>query len=250
MEFSVWTNNQAIVLSFDIEMNGNEIIAFGYDPEYENTEYFERSILESGNFEFNLPKSPKLLKVSVFGLTNNNKFIVKNVKLGKLKKNVLLIDANTKEFIDFAQQFSIMAGYSKPGNYYSKNRKFQIQYTQNIEENDTPSRIHKYTGIIDVSKNWFDGMTIPGRLAILIHEFAHNHLDSEEQLIDIDKLTEKEYKEYINKIEKQADGNALQIYIGLGYPKIEWMYAWAHIFKDTDSHVDRLINSDDMLRIM
>jgi len=254
MELSVWTNNKSVTLSFDINIKG-EIICAAYDPERENTEYFNRLIIEDGHYEFNLPKSPKLLKVLILEVNEGhqketNKFIVRNVRLGKLSKRQLIIDADTKEFLDFAQQFSLIAGYSKPGNYYSKNRKFLIQYMQAIgKKDDTPCRIHKLTGIIDVSKNWFNTIPIPGRIALLTHEFAHNNLDNEYE-IDIDKLSEQEYNEYINKIEKEADENALQLYIGLGYPKVEWIYTWTHIFKGNDSQLDRLRNSDNKLSIM
>jgi hypothetical protein len=190
-----------------------------------------------------LPKSPSKLKVLIFEVNEgfsktSDKYEIKNVLVQKLAKKQFIIDSDTKEFLDFAQEFSLKAGYLNPGNYYSKNRKFQIRYFDNIEDkSNTPSRIHKQTGIIDVSKKWFDGMPVPCRVAIITHEFSHNHLQD-------DKL------ESNDEIEQNADENGLVLYQGLGYPKVEWMYAWDHIFKNHPSHIARLDNMDAKLRDM
>jgi hypothetical protein len=241
MEFFIKTNKQQLTISLDIDVKGNEIIMVGYDPTRNNTEYFNRLILDSGHYEFNLPQSPNLLKVMVFEVVEgntvkSNKYRVYNVKVSKLVKSQLLVDEKTGEFIRFAQWFSENSGTTNPGNFYSLKRNYKIQYVQDIQDTvDTPSRIHKITGVIDVSKNWFDGMTIAGRMAILLHEFAHNNLE------ETDDYDENEV------IEKEADANAKSIYMALGYPQIEWTYAWTHIFKDNEKHIDRLISSNPEL---
>jgi hypothetical protein len=235
MEFFVNTNCQPFCINIDLQVNNNDILIVGADAAKENTEYFNRLCLKNDIFEFNLPKSPNLLKIIIFeaneGFTKSSlKYKINNVEVKNLKLKPLLVDADTKEFIDFAQAFCGFCGYSNPGTYYSANKKFRIDYFADIEENNTtPSRIHKSSGIIEVSKKWFDGMTIPGRMAILMHEFAHNHMQN-------DYITDNE------EIEKQADENALQLYIGVGYPKVEWEYAWLHIFRNNQKHIDRLDN--------
>jgi hypothetical protein len=238
MQFFIRTYRKPLTLVMDLFIKpGREIIIVGMDASRQNTEYWNRLVMESGQYEFNLPQSPEKLKVLVFDVKEGDVPVSENYhlaikKMARLELGSLLIDDDTKEFIDFARNFAEKSGYTGPGNYYSKNKKFLIRYLPVIDDvNDTPSRIHKYEGYIEVSKKWFDGMTIPGRMAILTHEFAHNHLEDE-------RITDD------HEIEKEADDNALQIYKALGYPRVEWMYAWAHIFKDNDKHFDRLVNSD------
>jgi hypothetical protein len=241
MQFFVLTNKKALTITIDLQTNGNDILIVGGDSLKENTEYFNRLCIDDDKYTFNLPKSPNILKVIIFESTEgftetSDKYKINGVVINNLLNKPLFIDEDTKEFIDFAQEFALKCGYLKPGNYFSKNNKFQIQYLSTIGDRDsTPSRIHKSTGVIDCSKKWFDGMTIPGRVAILVHEYAHNHMQNE-------SLTNND------DIEREADENGLQLYNGMGYPKIEWVYAWDHIFTDNDKHIGRLVNSIDKLQ--
>jgi hypothetical protein len=240
MRFFVITNNKKKVIELDILTKGNKIGVIGHDVDKPNTEYFNRMVVKDGTYTFNLPQSPKVLKVIVLEVNEgdtdeSDKYEITGFRYADLPKQALITDQYTSEFIKFAQEFSAMAGYLPPNDYYSDNRNFMIRLLPEIREDPkTPSRIHTETGVIEVSKKWFDGMTVPGRMAILQHEFAHNNLNNS-------------YKNN-NETEKEADENALQIYLALGYPKVEWMYAWTHIFEDHESHFDRLDNSNAMLQ--
>ena len=242
MNFFVRTYNQQVRLELDIKTFGNEITVIGSDPGKKNTQYFNRSILEDDIYIFNLPQSPKVLKIDVFEVKEGDipvsqRYEIVNFSMKTMEKKPLIVDAETIEFIEFASQFAKNCGYSYPGTYRSKNGRFLINFYATIDQNDdTPSRIHKINNEIDVSKKWFDQMTIPGRMAILLHEFAHNYLDS--------GLNDN----HNDRIEKEADANALEIYLALGYPKIEWMYAWETIFIDNEKHLERLAYSDFNLR--
>jgi hypothetical protein len=241
VQFFIRTYNQPVSIWIDFETNGNDIIICSCDPDKKNTEYFSRLVNENGIFEFNLPVSPQVLKVIVFETKEGNipvssKYKLTIKKTGPLSKPNLMVDADTAEFIKFAQDFSQKAGYAPVGDYYSQNNKFNIKFLADIQDDPrTPSRIHKYAGYIEVSKKWFDDMTIPGRMAILLHEFSHNHLESNELLEN-------------NDIEIQADEAALQLYRGLGYPKVEWLYVWDFIFSNNEAHNKRLAISDINLR--
>jgi hypothetical protein len=241
MEFFVKTNYLQCSIQLEFETNSNDLVIIGSDPSKKNTDYF-KTFVDNHIFDFNLPKSPKLLKITVFdqkegNVAVSNKFKVKYNGLFKINKQPLFVDQDTKEFIDFSMDFSEKAGYLPTGNYYSKNKKFLIKLLPSIEGNKgTPSRVHMLDNYIEVSKQWFDSMTVAGRQAILSHEFAHNHLNDE-------SLTDN------NEIEEDADDAAYSIYRALGFSKFEWMNAWAYIFNEkNEKHIERFINSDINLR--
>jgi hypothetical protein len=204
----------------------------GYDPEKQNTEFFNRLIFENSDFEFNLPKSPNILRVKIFeeneGNTEKSNLYQLYFK-GKydLQFEPLVIDTITKEFLDFCQDFCLKAGYTKPGDYYSKNGTFLIRFMDDID-GITPARIYKYGNYIEASKLFFDKATIPIRNAWLLHEFSHNYF-VDETLKDNDK------------IEEEADKYGRELYLKLGYPYVEWQYAWIDIFNGKKkAHINRL----------
>jgi hypothetical protein len=96
----------------------------------------------------------------------------------------------------------------------------EIKNKNGVEVN-TPARISKRTGVIQVSKKQFEQFTIPMRLAILLHEFAHFYLN--EQMDD----------------EVEADLNGLLLYLGLGYPRIEAYQAFLETFKGVPSQQNK-----------
>lgn len=240
MHFFVETKRQQKSIELDVLTKGNKIIIIGHDAYKPNTEYFNRLMLQDGTFVFNLPQSPEVLKIVVLDINEGDTDVSNNYQLtgfrfNNLNTNPLIIDNYTKEFIELAQIFAEKSGYINPGSYYSRNKNFLIKYMSQIaDDRKTPSRIHKYTGVIDVSKEWFDNMTVPGRMAILLHEFAHNNLN---------KLQESS-----NDTEKEADKNAFEIYSALGYPRIEWSNAWTYVFEDYSAHFDRIDNNNAMLQ--
>jgi hypothetical protein len=133
---------------------------------------------------------------------------------------------STFSFIDFAQRFSFNAPYLTPDKTYRSNDGyFMIEYftmiTDGQRELTTPARISKTTGIIQVSKKLFDAYTVPMRVAILLHEYAHFNLNSN-----------------IND-EIEADLNGLTIYLSLGYPRIEGYQAFLEVFKDSPSRQNK-----------
>jgi hypothetical protein len=97
---------------------------------------------------------------------------------------------------------------------------------------NTPARINKHTGIIQVSKKKFLKYTIPMRMAILLHEFSHYYLNTN------------------IKNETEADLNALIIYLGLGYPRIDAYNVFTTVFAVSDNvaNRDRLNIIDDFIR--
>ena len=233
------------MIEMDIKTYGNKIGVIGVDRDRESNQYFNMIAVKDQVYQFKLPQSPNVLKFYVFDINEgevpeSTKFFVEKISLQRVKnKNQLIVDEDMAEFLRFSQKFAKNADILKPGKYKSRNGKFIINYYQTIEDDtDTPSRINIYDNEIDVSKEWFRNMTVPGRNAMLQHEFSHNYLDD-----PLDEWSENK------EIEKRADKNAAQIYKAIGYPGFEWMYSWLYIFDDVDDHIERLDASDANMHV-
>lgn len=229
--------------SIDVWLNANnkKLITIGFDPKHNHTEYFFRQMFVDGTekFTFNLPQSPKFLDLLIFEINeghvaNSKLFQVERININKLVTEPLFLDDFTKEFIDFASIFAAKSGYLKTGTYFSKKKRFTIKLVEKIMSNGvevkTPSRIHKSLNYIEVSQAYFNDMTIPSRMNILLHEFSHNYMNENADS------------------EHEADSNGLDLYLDIGYPRIESVYSLTKIFKDINSHVSRLENMDKKLK--
>ena len=122
-------------------------------------------------------------------------------------------------FIDFAEEFAYEAAVlPTETSYYSDDEVYLINYLENIKEDGvlqpTPARISQNDGRIEVSKADFLAYTIPMRIAILLHEFAHYYLN--ENMED----------------EIEADRNSLALYMGMGYPRIDAYNVYLDVFEN------------------
>lgn len=243
MHFYINTNHKKMVFGMNVTTKGNKIVILGHDKDSMETEYFNRQVLVDGAYEFNLPQSPRVLKVVIAeenegNIENSEKYSISDFYIKELELKPLLLDSDASEFVRFAQWFSVNLAKLCSGDYCSDNSRFNIRlYDEIAEDKGTPSRIHKYSGLIEVSKKWFVGMTVAGRMATLLHEYSHNHLESGDARYNSS-----------NKTEIEADDNAIKIYLGLGYPRVEWIYTWTHMFHDNDMHVERLDNANFQLQ--
>ena len=86
---------------------------------------------------------------------------------------------------------------------------------------NTPARISKNDGMIEVAKFDFERYTLPMRMAILLHEFAHFYLNT--------NMTD----------EKEADDLSLQLYLGMGYPRIDAYNVYLDVFKNAPSDLNK-----------
>lgn len=191
-----------------------------------------KTVNHSFKFYARLPLTPKTLNVSVIcdeTGQNNNQIKIINIEKYGLEKRMDEVDINSysvMSFVDFAQKFSFNASYLEPNNYVSQACNYKIEYLptivgQNGNELKTPARISKSNGRIQVSKKQFDKYTVPMRMAILLHEFAHFYLNE-----NIDDETE-------------ADLNGLLIYLGLGYPRIEGYEAFLQVFEGSPTQENK-----------
>lgn len=153
------------------------------------------------------------------------------LKVFPIKRKLSAFDNSNptiKRFIKFAEEFCQKAGYiSANGSVYmSDDGQFRIDYLNDIVDHNgksikTPARISRTEGIIQISKEKFNGYTIPMRMVILCHEFSHYYLNGN------------------MSSEVEADLNALLIYLGLGYPRIDAYNVFTQVFYTAPSEQNK-----------
>jgi hypothetical protein len=207
------------------------------DANRKNTYYTKRYGFVDGKEEFVvlMPQAPMEAVVMVF---NDNNGMIRNDSSFKVTEVVAIpyklprynFSKKTQAFVKFAQEFSDECGYlssSPQGDVYmSNNGKYRIDYFDQIRNVNgvvlkTPARISQVNGRIEVSAEQFRGMTIPMRMAILLHEYSHFYLN----------------KNPSNEVE--ADLNGLNIYLKLGYPKIDIYNVFLNVFKSAPSEPNK-----------
>jgi hypothetical protein len=203
------------------------------DADRKNTYYTSRYSFVRGKKEFFvlMPQSPETALVGIYnahnGMRRRDASFKASVEALPYDVPPLKASKKTKAFVKFAQEFADECGYLSAdprGHIYkSNNGRFRIDYFDVIRSKaskkviGTPARISQITGKIEVSAEQFRKYTIPMRMAILLHEYAHYYLN----------------KQPSN--ESEADLNGLNIYLQLGYPKIDVYNVFLNVFKRSPS---------------
>lgn len=194
-----------------------------------NSKYADRVIKVEGDrtIYFSLPVCPKRLYIGVVNTQNlhDSDFTVE-IQEGKLKTYNIWMDDDTREFLKLATYFSQVSGFTPalPNGrlFHTEDKKFNIKYYPVIMDvasgkpMNTPARIGHQSGIIDTAKAKFDQYTIPMRMIILLHEFSHKYKNPKINLEISDEVG--------------ADINAIYLYLGLGYSKIDAICVYTKIF--------------------
>jgi hypothetical protein len=220
-----------------------------YDKDFPKTLYTDRfgQIKNEETFYIRMPISPQNIVVEIsknpyFDSMGDSGFKVLDAKRIPLKKKLSAFNSASpviRNYIAFCQEFCQRASYiSAKGSIYTSNDgQFQIDYLDDIRDENgmvlnTPARINKSTAVIQVSKNKFDQYTVPMRMAILLHEFSHYYLNG--NIAD----------------ETEADLNALLIYLGLGYPRIDAYNVFTKVFEhsNNDENIKRMKIIDEFIR--
>lgn len=208
------------------------------DEKLRNTKFTDRWKTVNGECSFfvRMPVSGEYTLINVFNERNgqndesDKSFQVVEIKKIPLEKKLDLLDftnENLKSFINFCTKFCFNAGNLSSGIYKSSDGKFMIEYLPTIissrsgQELQTPARISKDSGRIQVSQKKFIPSTVPMRMAIMMHEYSHYYVNQ-----DIDN-------------ESEADLNGLLIYLGLGYPRFEAHNAFLNTFISTPTELNK-----------
>jgi hypothetical protein len=205
------------------------------DASQPNTVYTDRyrTIDGDGIFYVRMPLSGQEVNVSVYNEDKGNNdsddsFEVVSITKEQLQKKMDFVDLSNpyvKSFINFSTKFSYNSGSMPTGTYVSDDDNFVIKYLPTImegnKEETTPARIDIENGVIEVSKKQFVNFSVPNRMAILLHEFSHVFVNED-----------------VND-EEEADLNALMIYLGLGYPRIEAFEVFAKTFENAPTEQNK-----------
>lgn len=241
MNYKVWTRYEECVLKIKVRTTQPiRVRLIVFDANQKNTEFTNRYMTVDGEKEFivRMPLSPNTAIISVFNEAKGNMpenadktISVESIKKSSLEKRLDLVDFSNPEianFVVFAQKFCYNAGILPCKTYISSNQLFRIDYLPIIENRKTgeklttPARIGVQSGKIEISKEAFVKMTVPMRIAILLHEFSHVYINSN------------------IKDETEADLNGLLIYLSLGYPRIEAYEAFLETFIGTPTPQNKL----------
>lgn len=232
------TDGKECTLYFEVVVDKpKRVYVKAYDDVQKNTYYTDRWMDVRGRqiFYVRMPVSPKKLCLDVYSQTSPVKpeqgLRVENMKLIPLVKNMdgILITPTLSSFYKFVCEFSQLAGILSASHagmncstYLSDNYKYRIDYFDAIKDDSgrelrTPARISQRDGRIELAADRFRKYTVPGRIAVLLHEGSHFFFNSE-----MDN-------------EEEADYNMLKVYLGMGFPRIEAHMVWLEIFKKSPS---------------
>jgi hypothetical protein len=209
------------------------------DESQRNTVFTNRWKTVNGEVSFfvRMPVSGKNCVINIYNekngqnAENDSSFEVLDIKKLPLEKRLDVVDfsnGNLRSFINFCTKFCFNAGHLSSGTYKSSDGRFTIEYMPTIissrsgKELETPARISKDSGRIQVSQKKFIPDTVPMRMAILLHEYSHFYIND-----DIDD-------------ESEADLNGLLIYLGLGYPRFEGHEAFLKTFISTPTQQNKV----------
>lgn len=239
MQVSIDTYGRPLVFNFTVATKRPQrirIIAF--DESKPMTKFTDRMVNLVGErkFEIRMPVTPNKTVIMVGNpqnpaSSNDGSLSVSGVKAIRTKRCDVWLDKNAERFIKFAQEFSMKASYLPEGVYKSEDSRFTIKYLPTIVDRktgqriNTPARIGHTTGNIEVAKDKFLGYTVPMRLVILLHEYAHKW---------INPVMGKPINDEVN-----ADISALYMYLGMGYPHIDARLVFAYVFYNKDTPENR-----------
>lgn len=200
------------------------------DKYQRNSDYIRRRVpfqehafagQKSAYREFTLPfpVSPEEMNIRFYDKDtgSDQNFSVEKFTIEKMDAAEVWAEPAIHRFVDFNLDFCQRAGYLSPGVYDSPDGDFLIQYLPVITDEIgqplvTPARTNRRTGRMQVSRDAFRKYTIPVRIVVLFHERFHFQIPT--------------------RRERPADLNALRLYLDLGFPRTEGVYASTKIFLD------------------
>lgn len=247
MKFKVWCRYEPCMVRLLVETTKpTKLRLIASDKDQANTKFMDASKIVNGREDLvvRLPLAPNYLIINIFNeaIGERSQEVEDTFKVIDIKKEDLQVTLSrtkmdtgiVRSFVLFSQKFSYNAGWLPPKDYYSSTRQFKIEYLPVIVSLQgkvlaTPARISTQNGRIQVSQQAFVPFTIPMRMAILLHEFAHYYVNTD----------------IANEVE--ADLNALTIYLGLGYPIKEAYAAFGETFIGAPTQLNKnrydIINS-------
>ena len=178
--------------------------------------YVDRKVVGKGiqTVEISLPLAPK--GVLAVRLNSKNMFEVVGFEVVPLIIPTFQASADTLGF--FAHVLPILEDLNSiaPGMYVDMQHNHPVTISNQIKNRDTgavmqtPARVSRQTGQVELSKDKMRNYSVSMRVFILCHERSHFELNSSDEI--------------------ECDLNGLKWYLALGFPKIEAVYAATKVF--------------------
>jgi len=237
-----YSNNRKFTLNIKITCSSpKRFRVFAGETGQKYSFYADREIDVEGSrlIYFSFPVSPKQLTIGCFNIANveDNDYKVE-ISESPLKDYNIWVDNDSSSFLQLAVPFCQVCGYRIPPQagllLKSKDGQYNLKYLPTITDAltkqrlSTPARIGHATGLIEISAQKFFKYTVPMRLIILLHEFSHKYKNP---IIGL---------EISNEI--GADIQALYLYLGLGFSKIDAICVFANVFlkAQTNGNINRM----------
>lgn len=232
----IYTHNIPTQLYVTLQVNRkSKIRMYILSDEYKNTAIASRDFdLENAyNFSLMLPINGKSVTFVAKNLSGG-KIRILNIEKRHLQTSipeVLYSNSIISEFVNHAISISLRMNVLQNGLYVSKKGNIKIElkdeltvFDKNGREMATKSvaRVCSNTKIIEVSKKNIMVYTVSGIFAILCHEFAHVYMNT------------------VATSEKEADDNAMMIYLGLGFSRVDLVSTWSKVYKNADNKGNRM----------
>lgn len=250
MKQTIDTNNERMKIAITIKCRGRrKFRVYIEDAGRKNSKYADREIRVQGTrtIYFKLPVTTQQMTFCCHDKGNPQAMDYSvDIEKQPLDTYDIWYGEGTQDFLDLAVYFSQVCGFmkaNKGGRVFATNDEaFKIKYYPVIIDQksqramNTPARVGHTTGNIDVSKIKFDRYTFAMRMIILLHEYCHVHKNPRIGL------------EISNEI--GADLNALYIYLGLGFSKVDALYVYANIFlkAQTKGNIQRMRRITDYIK--
>lgn len=244
------SNNRKMSLHITIVCKGTKNFrVWAEELGKKDSKYADRviKVTNSRKIHFNFPVSPKSLFIGCLNVQNiNDKDFEVTIQEEPLKTYNIVMDNDTKDFVQMAINVSQTIGFAPPPQngilYQTPDAKFNIKNVPMITDKmsgqviGTPARIGHSTGLIEVAYARFRQYTIPMRLAILLHEYSHKYRNP--------KIGLKISNEF------GADINGLYIYLGIGFSKVDAICVFAEVFlkAQTDGNMQRMRKIQDYIQ--
>jgi len=232
MQFDVPLYGRECTLAVTLQGENNKDLRLVVeDAQHPETMFTNRTCNVNGTktYYVRIPLAPDVASVQVLPDDGRDSgYDVMDIQILPLENNLKHAHFDQKHvrmFVNFAEEFSYTAGkLETEQKYHSNDEMFTILYVNQITEDGrvekTPARISQSSGLIEVSKADFLRYTIPMRMAILLHEFSHYYLN--------DNMED----------EIEADKNSLEIYMALGYPRIDAYNVFLDVFENSPSELN------------
>lgn len=234
-------------LYIKIKCNGRKRFRVWAEYNTPNSIYADRVIEVNGErtIFFSFPITPQNIIIGCENINdrsdNNFSFVFEEKPL---RTYDIWLDQDTRNFIQLALRFSEKCGFEEPANngtvYQTPDAKFNIKYFPVIRDGkgnvmSTPARIGHSSGIIETAAVKFKRYTLAMRMIILLHEYSHKYKNPTMGLNISNEFG--------------ADINALYIYLGMGFSKIDAICVFANVFlkAQSDENIQRMKKIQDYI---